>query len=184
MDGPRLLVAADRVGIGRCQQQDEFLGTLGVQVVLPLQVTVELLVEEVDDRLREIALQTLRVLDPDHDLVLLGLVEPLDQRCSGLQLNQGVTQLSEIRLLAELDGDLGATHEVDPQIEARPEELIEQPRGDDQHRDADRDLAVAEERNVGVADDAHLASVTRSTSGPARRRRGPACRWSARRRRR
>ena len=81
---------------------------------------------------------------------------PLDRlRPARGELVDRRSQLTEIRWLAELEGDLGSTDEVDAEVEPRSEEFVSEPADDRQRRKRQGNFAVREKRNIGVANDTH-----------------------------
>ena len=175
-----LHVTSDPVGVRLHQKVDKLQRTLGVEIEAISDVGVEVAVQEVENRARKVPLSTCRILHPDQDLVLLRLVEALDQRGSDPELLDGRPQLDEVGLLLELDVDLGAADEVDSEVEPVTEELVAQARDDGQCRQGECDSPVGQERDIGVADDAHdclAAPIRCSGSRPSRGRTSPPCKW-------
>ena len=132
--------------------------------------------EELEDRLGEVAFLAPGILDPDQDLVLFGLVESLNGACR-LEIRNADAKLTEIRFAAELDRHLGATDKVDAEVEPGAEELVGQPGEDDEHGNAQGDLPIG--RNGMLVSPMMRMSRSHTQGLHAVSAGSRSCRWSA-----
>ena len=148
-------ITAHAIRIRRNKATEERQRPLGIEVEPVPKVRVEILVQKLEDRTREVTLRAFGVFDPNQNFILLDLIETLNERRSQGQVRDRLTQSAEVRLVAEFERDLGPTYEVDSEIEPRSEKLVSQTANNRQRRKRQGDFAVGEKRNIGVANDAH-----------------------------